>query len=416
MAHKPSRRRLKKAKRLAAAVAGAAVMTTALLPIGSAAEAPAAADSSALTPPPVQESQIAPAQESQAAPLPGVNDNRDKGELRRKGPAEETKHQVTASESPIKAARQEAASQGYDTRDADFSILSRGDNEATVLMTTADGSYRIKLTKNDGGEWAVLSIAATGDRGRDNDRPDRDYRHDLISPVAVVKDNASRYGFDADDDRFSLVSQSADRAVVQVRHIGGQTFKVDLERDGRSWDITTIRGIGSMKYPATYIPAKMFTQNIVVATPVTLAANQQIIYRTDAYANWTWSESAYPRDMHFAIYRLNPSLFDSADILPDAVRQALAAIDYNRQLVFYADLGSVGYKGYGIGIEKIAQTGNNLIVTIRTKSPSLNSETFTKGYDHIAIDRSAVDFTKPVHVHFVTPDGHALSWYTFLPQ
>ena len=37
MAHKPSRRRLKKAKRLAAAVAGAAVMTTAQLPIGSAA-------------------------------------------------------------------------------------------------------------------------------------------------------------------------------------------------------------------------------------------------------------------------------------------------------------------------------------------------------------------------------------------
>ena len=406
MGHKSSRRRLKKAKRLAAAVAGAAVMTSAMLPIVSAAEAPDTTDPAALGQPPVQQSEPAPT-------LPDDTRHRD---ATPKDQTERTKAQVRASESPVKAARQQAAEQGYNTKDANFSLLSHSDTEATVLMTTDDQSYRIKLLKNDAGEWIIGAIATVRDGQRGNDRNDREDRHDIISPVAVVKDNAARYGFDADDDRFSLLSQNNDRAIVQVRHVGGQTFKVDLERDGRSWEITTIRGIGSMKYPATYIPAKMFSHNIVVATPVTLAANQQIIFRTDAYADWTWREATYPRDMHFGIYRHNPTLFDGSEILPDAVVKALADIDYSRQMVFYANLGSVAYKGYGIGIEKVAQTGNNLVVTVRTKSPALTTETFTKAYDYIAIDRSAVDFTKAVHVHFVTPDGHALSWYTFLPQ
>ena len=404
MGHKISRRRLKKAKRLAAAVAGAAVMTSAMLPIVSAAEAPVPSDPAALSQPSVQQSETAPA----------LADNTKQHEKTPK--ADRTKTQVRASESPLKAARQQAAERGYNTRDADFSLLSHSDTEAVVLMTTDDHSYRIKLLKNDAGEWSIGDIAPVRDGQRGKDRHEREDRYSQISPVAVVKDSADRYGFDADDDRFSLVSQNDDRAVVQVRHIGGQTFKVDLERDGRSWEITTIRGIGSMKYPATYIPAKMFTHNIVVATPVTLAANQQIIFRTEAYADWTWKETAYPRDMHFGIYRRSPNLFDGSEILPDAVVKALADIDYTRQMVFYANLGSVAYKGYGIGIEKVAQTGNNLVVTVRTKSPGLANETFTKAYDYIAIDRSAVDFTKPVHVHFVTPDGHALSWYTFLPQ
>ena len=240
--------------------------------------------------------------------------------------------------------------------------------------------------------------------------------HRDYSPVEVVRNNAAYYGFDADNDSFSLLSKSDSKAIVQVRRMGGQTFKVDLEQSGDSWVITTIRGIGNMKYPATYIPASMFSHHVVVAAPV--AAGERIIFTADNYASWNWSERTYPSDMHFGIYTANPSLVESGQVLPDAVVKALAAIDYTRQFVFYADLGSVPPKGYGIGIEKVAQTGNTLLVTVRTASPGLTTSnlTFTKNYDYITIDRSAVDFAKPVHVRFITPDGQALSGYTFLPQ
>ncbi len=391
-----NRKRVKKAKRLVAAMAGAAVLSSAMLPLVSAAQLPTTA-----TPAAVQQAPDKKPAERADQVTPS-----DRTDSRHKQPVEV----LTAS--LIKIAREQASARGYDTNRADFSLQWHSNNNASVIMTTDQGrKYNIRLAKDDGGLWQVESISKisdgqlSGDIGTNN-------------PLAVVKANASRFGFDTNSDSFTLLSQSATKAIVQVRHRGGQTFKVDLERKGGQWSITTIRGIGNMKYPATYIPASMFPHNIVIAKPSVPVINQQIHYQTNNYANWTWNEKAYPSDMYFGIFTRPPQPSDTTAVLPDAVTKALNDIDYSRQLVLYANLGSVGYKGYGIGIEKVTQAGNTLFVTVRAKSPGLTETalTATKAYDYIPINRAVLDFSKSVQVNFITPEGYGLSWYTFVPQ
>ena len=74
------------------------------------------------------------------------------------------------------------------------------------------------------------------------------------SPLTAAKDYASRYGFDASRDSFSLLSQSGNRATVEVvKQDTNQRFKMDLVRsqDG-DWNITGVRGTGNANYAATY--------------------------------------------------------------------------------------------------------------------------------------------------------------------
>jgi len=397
----------KKYKRIVAAVAGAAVMSAAMLPTVS-----AAAVQTALTPTAGENT----ATTEQAQPLQPT-----------KTPAKETPVKETASKkdvpkneakkpipnnSPVKAAREQAAARGYDTRGANFSLQSSTNSEATVLMRTDSGKeYRIKLKADSSGEWKIQQITQIKD---DDDRDN----NSTSNPVSIVKANAARYGFDASHDTFTLLSKTANKATVQVHHMGGQTFKIDLDRSGTSWVITTIRGIGNMNYPATYIPASMFTQKTVIAAPVVDPSNQKVLFQTKDYSGWEWNERAYPTNMHFGIFTRDPRLSDTASSLPEPVLRSLANINYTRQMVFYANLGTVAYNGYGIGIEKVSQSGNSLFITVRTKSPALTGTALTasKTYDYVPINRSVVDFTKPVHVSFITPEGTALSWYTFMPQ
>ena len=391
MKFKSRRKRLKKAKRLVAAVAGAAVISSALLPAAVAAE-PAAAPSPIAEKAPVNEAK-------EQTPPPAA-----------KQPYQ--KQQETAAEtSPLRAARELAREQGIRAGWQDFSLEWRTATDAAVLVHDDDGQalYRIVLTRDSEGPWSIGSIMSLAG----NDRADA-----ALSPVSALKDEASRFGFDAIRDHFSLLTKTASKAIVQVRRPGGQTFKVDMERDNGEWVVATVRGIGNMRYPATYIPANLFPDSTVVASPITAPAEQRILYSNDVYKDWSWQEKNYPTDMHFGIFTIDPSLTDAAAALPVAVAKALADIDYNRQLVFYADLGTVAYKGYGIGIEKVAQTGNTLFVTIRVKSPGLDTGTWltSKATDYVSVDRSTIDFASPVNVFFVTRQGHMLSRYTFLPS
>jgi hypothetical protein len=68
----------------------------------------------------------------------------------------------------------------------------------------------------------------------------------LNSPVDVIKDYASIYGFDSDRDTFTFLSLSSREASIQVtKHDTGQRFRVDLERHRHSdWEIVAIRDIG----------------------------------------------------------------------------------------------------------------------------------------------------------------------------
>lgn len=72
-----------------------------------------------------------------------------------------------------------------------------------------------------------------------------DYAYSVSSPVDFVKDYASRYGFDRYRDSFTLVSQSARSASVQVRQDRtGRFFRVDLVRtSGHDWTIAKVQSL-----------------------------------------------------------------------------------------------------------------------------------------------------------------------------
>jgi len=97
----------------------------------------------------------------------------------------------------------------------------------------------------------------------DNNRSD-EYNNTVNSPVDFVKEYASLYGFDPNNDVFTLLSRSNGEATVQVvKYDTGQRFKIDLEnhQDWRSqdWRIVTIRGIGDATHAATYQSTRTYS-------------------------------------------------------------------------------------------------------------------------------------------------------------
>jgi len=246
------------------------------------------------------------------------------------------------------------------------------------------------------------------DRDRDSDRKDRVYERE--SPVQVVMRNAATFGFDASRDSFSLLSRTDNRATVRVVH-NGQVFKVDLEREGGRWVITTIRGIGDRHHPATYTPASFFPGAALVGPIV--QGEQTTVFQTDAFNNWTWTEANYPADMAFGIALQDPRPTGTTTRIPGDI---LDKTDFARQLLLSAHVGSVAPQGYGVAITKVVRSGNDLTVTVRMKSPQAGDRTPTKADDFLAVDRTALNFTRPVHVAFVDLYGTVLVTYTIVPR
>ncbi len=91
-------------------------------------------------------------------------------------------------------------------------------------------------------------------------------------------------------------------------------------------------------------------------------------------------------------------------------------IDFSHQIVVYAHLGTVGSNGYGIGIENIIQTGNDLTVTVRSKSPRLGEtvSAATKGYDYVTMERSLFDTQRPIRVTFINQNNTTLNNYNLM--
>lgn len=236
-----------------------------------------------------------------------------------------------------------------------------------------------------------------------------------IDPVRAVRENAYTYGFDPRRDRFSILDQSSTKATVEVK-TNGQTFKVNLVKTrGNEWQITAIRGIGSSSYPATYTPASFFlhrpTTSPVIITPTT----PQTLYQTNDFREWTWYENAFPRDMTFGALVQDPRL-RGANLVPADILMQMKNVDFSHQIVVYTHLGTVASNGYGIGIEKIIQTGNDLTVTVRSKTPrpgeTVNAA--TKGYDYVAMERSRFDPRSPIRVTFINQNNTTLNNYTIL--
>lgn len=358
----------RKYKRFAAALAGAAVISSTLLPG-------------------IPVFKVHAAESSQTNASPVTNEER-----------------VSAQNSPLKTARQQAGKYGFDTDHDKFSLQRRTDAEATVIIRTASGkTYKMELSKTRGNDWRVTSVRPIGN----------DSANTVSSPVKEVMDNAYRFGFDPDTDKFSLLSLAGNKATVQVLTTG-QTFKVDLTKKYNGWEITTIRGVGSSKYPATYIPASMFPYTNLLPKPVTNIGQSKTLFESDQYNGWSWLENSYPSDRTFGILLQDPRTSDSTDLYPSSVLDSLKSIDFNKQFVLYTSLGTVSSQGYGIGIERIIQTGNDYTVTVRAKSPAVGAASLptTKSSDLVAIDRSTLDFSDPVTITFVDANGVTLSKYT----
>lgn len=408
-----SRRKIakRKYKRLMAALAGAAVVTTAMLP-GLPIPTVHAAENTVVAAPvaaPASDTSTSGATITTAniANIGGDkirehdrdrHSNRDKENLDAKN---------FAAASPVAAVKALAGTYGFDASNDSFSLQWRHGTEALVLVTTVNGqSYKVHLSK-DNGAWTIDSVKEVI-TGSATDAVTTD------APVAVVKNNAGTFGFDATNDRFSLLSITGGKAIVQVK-TSGQTFKVDLERSDGNWVITTIRGIGNSQYPATYRPASLYGyQTLGMATSPVVTAGGHTLYSNDAFAGWTWWETGYPADMKFGVLLAKPS---GTSNIPTVIVDKVDTTDFGHQLVLYAYLGSVADKGYGIGIEKVVQTGNDLTVTIRTKSPSINAFwSASKTNDVIPLDRLTLNFNEPIHINFVDQNGTALSSYTLNPH
>lgn len=399
MKHTSRRKNAKrKYKHLVAALAGAAVVTSALLP-GLPISKVHAADNTAVTAPaPVTEA--TPPAEDKPDTNNDTRETANDNAANRNRDTERPDRQQSAS--PIAAVKAAAAAYGFDARHDNFSLQSQGSTTAVVIVRTdSDKTFKVRLNKIDG-TWKIESVVkvVTGGHGDGIIR--------LGDPVKVVKDHAAIFGFNAYDDSFTLLSMSGGKAIVQVK-TSGQTFKVDLEKSGNSWVITTIRGIGNSKYPATYRPASFYGYADTVPS---VTVTERTLYNNDSFNDWAWHEDAYPADMKVGVLLFKPASADTPDI-PAIIIDKIESIDFSRQLVLYTHIGSVASQGYGIGIEKVVQTGNDLTVTIRTKSPLENhqlSSTITN--DVIPLDRLTLNFDKPVHIQFIDQSGTTLSNYT----
>ncbi|HWR41769.1 hypothetical protein [Sporomusa sp.] len=399
MTHTSRRKSAKrKYKRLVAALAGAAVVTSALLPGLPIAKVHAAENTVTASPAPTTEAAPPSDATGDGTNAPTKDSTTDRTTERDK---ERPTENQTVSGSPVAAVKAAASAYGFDARRDSFSLQSHSSNEADVLVRTDNGkTFKVRLTK-DNDTWKIVSVkeVVTGDNGgviRDGD------------PVDVVKDNASRFGFDAYNDTFTLLSVASGKAIVEVK-TSGQKFKVDLERSSGRWVITTIRGIGNGKYPATYRPASLYGYG---TTGPVVTANERTLYANDAFTGWTWNQSTYPADMKLGVLLAQPASADIAEI-PGIIVDKVDSIDFGRQIVLYAHIGSVADRGFGIGIEKVVQTGNDLTVTIRTKSPLENYRlSATKTNDVIPIDRLTLNFNDPIHITFVDQSGTTLSTYT----
>lgn len=406
MKHNSRRKNAKrKYKHLVAALAGAAVVTSALLPGLPISKVHAAENTVVASPAPAAEAALpdqttpasVPAPEAAKDPAP------DRGTNDKNRPP-----QNPTAASPVAAVKAAATSYGFG-RNATYSLQWQSSTEAVVSVRTDNGkTFKVSLSK-DKDKWKIDSVkeVITGGGGGIIHGGD---------PVDVVRDNAGTFGFDAYRDTFKLLSVNGGKAIVEVK-TSGQKFKVDLERSGGKWIITTIRGIGTSNYPATYRPASLYGyRTLGEATGPVLTANDRVLYSNNSFADWKWNQNTYPTDMKLGILLSKPLSSSAAD-LPGIIVDKVDSIDFGRQVVLYAHIGSVAERGYGIGIEKVVQTGNDLTVTIRTRSPLENYRLSpTKTNDVIPIDRLALNFDKPINIKFIDNNGTKISTYTVVKR
>ncbi len=134
----------------------------------------------------------------------------------------------------------------------------------------------------------------------------------------------------------------------------------------------------------TMITTKRVADQAEVAANAGLVA-EKTLFATDRFAGWDWHKMTYPRDMAFVVVT-GPG---QQPAVPAVVLARAGAIDYGRQLLVAAYLGTAGGAD-AIGIEKVTVSGREMSVRVRTRSirpGQAETMNITNPADFVTIDR-----------------------------
>lgn len=203
---------------------------------------------------------------------------------------------------------------------------------------------------------------------------------------------------------FSPLTQTRVKAKARGRS-EGQVFKADLSRE----DAGVLSEPARSDDSSTPYPLSGVMPRSITVTAGTLAADQQVLYQSADYSDWTWVQSGFPQDMVLGFLLQDPRQYQSPRSVPDYVTNQLNQIDFSRQFVLYAHLGTVAPQGYGIAITRVSQTGNDLTVGVRMKSPAPAGDSEpSKTDDFLPLNRLALDFGSPISITFVDAASGAI--------
>lgn len=109
------------------------------------------------------------------------------------------------------------------------------------MMVVPASVYAKSQPANNAGRQADVSIQDSKNRSMNKVAQD---------PVEVVKASASKLGFNAKADSFSLVSKSATQAVVSVRH-GNELYNVTLKLNKTQWTVISITKVKKSEHASS---------------------------------------------------------------------------------------------------------------------------------------------------------------------
>jgi hypothetical protein len=144
----------------------------------------------------------------------------------------------------------------FDTRSNSGSHYDTRYNDSSRYSRYGDGWHKHNNSWPSSGDNRGLykdgQIYYSNDSNRYYDS-DYGYGNYLTSPLTVARDSASSYGFNANRDTFTLLSQSANKATVQViKNDSNQRFRMNLTRTNGEWSVTSVRGMGNTAVAAAY--------------------------------------------------------------------------------------------------------------------------------------------------------------------
>lgn len=337
---------------------------------------------------------------------------------------------------PVQVTKNYAYMYGFDAEQDVFTLVSQvykgsktGTGEASVLVKHSDKYYLVGLTQPNGPGnnkiWQVNSIkevkvisntindskhdkvdVGPGVEGLDYDKVVKwqqnvDAGRELwrLDPIQVAKTEGRRYGFN-DSDAYTVIRKLNSSTIA--RH--GQ-IDIQVNHDGKLYTIILVKPFGGEG--AIWTIYKVADKQPPVTVP-----DKKVLFETNKFNDWKWQKGQYPQDMAFATVVDYYAQLKQDNRIPQFALEKLKDVDFDNKVALFAYLGTAPSGGYGIGIETVTMSGNNITVQVRTKSPKPSDMvTMMVAYpsDFVLIDRNTVDIWGGVNVTFVDQNGQMLS-------